>query len=81
MGAGNRAERFHALLEDSRSLQGLSSVVESGGHLGSTVDERPGSLNLKNVSTREGVTNSANERAILHRGELIDCDEFALLSR
>jgi hypothetical protein len=63
------------------SLQGLSNAVENGGHLGSTADERLASLNLENVSTREGVTNSANERAILHRGELIDGDEFALLGR
>jgi|GEM_PF-3164020 len=90
------------------SLQGLSNAVENGGHLGSTADERLASLNLVNVSpkegvggsspseaanlnlelcmlnalrTVEGVTPSANERAILHRGELIDGDEFALLSR
>ena len=90
------------------SLQGLSNAVENSGQLGSTADELLGSLNLENVSpkegvggsspsgaanlnlelcmhnalrTREGVTRSANERAILHRGELIDGDEFALLSR
>ena len=36
---------------------------------------------LNALRTVEGVTPSANERAILHRGELIDGDEFALLSR
>ena len=82
--------------------------MEDDGRLGSTADEPSASLNLENVSpkegvggsipsgaanlnlelcmlnalrTVEGVTPSANERAILHRGELIDGDEFALLSR
>ena len=82
--------------------------MESSGLLGSMADEHIASLNLENVSpkegvggsipsgaanlnlelcmlnalrTVEGVTPSANERAILHRGELIDGDEFALLSR
>lgn len=40
------------------SLQGLSNAVENGGHLGSTADERLASLNLVNVSPKEGVGGS-----------------------
>lgn len=36
-----------------RSLQGLSNAGGNVGQLGSTADERPGSLNLINVSPKE----------------------------
>ena len=41
------------------SLQGLSNAVENGGQLGSTTDERLASLNLENVSPKEGVGGSS----------------------
>jgi len=41
------------------SLQGLSNAVENCGHLGSTTDERPSSLNLINVSPKESVGGSS----------------------
>lgn len=45
------------------SLQGLSNAVENGGHLGSTADERLASLNLENVSPKEGVGGSIPSEA------------------
>ena len=63
-------------IERLRPKEGVGGSIPSGAAI----------LNLdlctdNALRTREGVTNSANERAILHRGELIDCDEFALLCR
>ncbi|ARU41254.1 hypothetical protein CCB80_08940 [Armatimonadetes bacterium Uphvl-Ar1] len=54
------AEEFNeaGLYAEFWSLQGLSNAVENGGHLGSTADERLASLNLENVSPKEGVGGS-----------------------
>ncbi len=65
--------------------QGIERLRPKEGVGGSSPSEAA-NLNLElcmlnALRTVEGVTPSANERAILHRGELIDGDEFALLSR